>query len=177
MSSLAPALVSEEEFLSLPESADKLELLDGEVILSPSPSYWHQELLRRVVRRLEDWAETQSGPVTVAMAPLDIRFASGRILQPDAFLLFGTVAREHEGPLDVVPALCVEVLSTNRAYDRMTKRLVYAESGVREYWTVDFDGTVERWFGERLGLRERHEQELVSSLLPGFRLELSLLTA
>ena len=56
MSGAVPKLMTEEEFLSLPESTDPLELLDGEVILSPSPSYRHQLVLRRVVRALEDWA-------------------------------------------------------------------------------------------------------------------------
>ncbi len=56
MSSLAPRLiVTEEEFLSLPESTEKVELVDGEVILSPTPSYRHQWILRRIVRALEDW--------------------------------------------------------------------------------------------------------------------------
>jgi Uma2 family endonuclease len=173
MPGLAPAQVSEQEFLALPESMDRLELLDGEVILAPSPSYWHQQLLRRVVRQLEDWAETCPEPVTVAMAPLDVRFAARRILQPDAFVHFGSIPRQHEGPLDIVPALCVEVLSTNRSYDRMTKRLVYAESGVQELWTVDLDAKAERWFGERLSLRACHNQELTTPLLPGFCLKLS----
>jgi hypothetical protein len=37
--------VSEKEFLDLPESTDKIELVDGEVVVSPSPTYWHQEIL------------------------------------------------------------------------------------------------------------------------------------
>jgi Uma2 family endonuclease len=80
--------VSEAEFLSLPETLDKVELIDGEIIVSPSPTFWHQELLRRIVYALGSWAGGQPGPVTVGQAPLDIRFGSGRILQPDAFVLF-----------------------------------------------------------------------------------------
>jgi len=176
MSSLAPRLiVSEEEFLSLPESTEKVELLDGEVILSPSPSYRHQWILRQVVRALEDWAATQHGDVTVGMAPLDVRFAPGRILQPDAFVLFARVPPEHLEPIAEVPALCVEVMSSNRAYDRMTKRLVYAEAGVAELWTIDADGAVERWCGERLSEREVPAQHLTSALLPGFQLAIAQL--
>ncbi len=161
----------------MPETAERIELLDGEIIVSPSPSYWHQELLMRLVSRLRDWAEKSSTPATVAMAPLDVRFGPDRILQPDCFVLFGTIPREHEGPVTQTPALCVEVLSSNRTYDRMAKRLVYGEAGVTELWTVDLDATVERWFGDRLGQRERHHVELTSPLLPGFRLELDELRA
>ncbi len=177
MSSLAPRLVTEGEFPSLPESMEKLELLDGEVILSPSPSYRQQWVLRQIVRALEDWAATQTRDVTVGMAPLDVRFAPGRILQPDAFLLFARLPPDYAGPISIVPALCVEVLSSNRAYDRMTKRLVYAEAGVAELWTLAVDGVVERWRGEHLADCETPEATLTSALLPGFAFELEPLRA
>jgi Uma2 family endonuclease len=173
MPGAAPKVVTEAEFLSLPESTDRLELLDGEVILAPSPSYRHQLVLRRVVRALEDWAASRGTDLTIGMAPLDVRFAPGRILQPDAFLCFGAVPKDHEGPITVVPDLCVEVLSSNRAYDRITKRLVYAEAGVRELWTVSIDGAVERWHGERLSVTETHQGKLTTPLLPDFVLDLS----
>jgi Uma2 family endonuclease len=172
MSSLAPTLIGEEEFLSLAESTQKLELIDGEVLLAPSPSYRHQRMLRRVVRALEDWAAAQESSVSIGIAPLDVRFAPGRILQPDAFLVFGELPSDQEGPIDRIPDLCIEVLSANRSYDRMTKRLVYAEAGVRELWTIEADGNVERWGGARLSESEILRDQLVSPLLPGFVLEL-----
>lgn len=175
MSSLAPKLVGEAEFLSLAESTEKLELIDGEVILSPSPSYWQQQVLRRLVRALEDWSATQAAPISIAMAPLDVRFAPGRILQPDAFVVLGEIPRDHQGPIARVPELCIEVLSANRSYDRMTKRLIYAEAGVRELWTVELDGSVERWAGDHLAESELLRDTLVSPVLPGFSLPLASL--
>ena len=124
--------VSEAEFLSLPESNQKAELVDGEVIVSPSPSYWHQEILARIVGALRDWARAQAEPLTVAQAPLDVRFASGRILQPDAMVFFARISRDQQGPIDRIPEICVEVLSSDRAYDRITNRLLYAAAGVGE---------------------------------------------
>lgn len=168
VSSAAPHLVSEQEFLSLAESTDKLELLDGEVLLSPSPSFQHQTLLRKIVRALEDWAMTQSRLVSIGMAPLDVRFAPGRILQPDAFVLFKEIPRDHQGPIVDIPELCIEVLSSNRAYDRMTKRLVYGEAGVKELWTVSTGGAAERWCGERLNNCEDLGGVIRSPLLEGF---------
>src|SRR5687767_12298865 len=76
-------LVTEKEFLSLPETTDKIELVDGEVIVSPSPSYWHQEILGRLVLALRSWAGRQRKQITVGQAPLDVRFGRNRILQPD----------------------------------------------------------------------------------------------
>lgn len=171
--SVARALVTEAEFLSLPESTQRMELIDGEVYVPPSPTFWHQETLSRIMTALRNWAATQAGPVTVCQAPMDVRFAPGRVLQPDGFVLFSLVPPLHEGPIEVPPALCVEVLSTNRAHDRVTKRYIYAESGVRELWTVEPAGFVERWSGDGLTSCETIRDRLRSPLLPGFELELS----
>jgi Uma2 family endonuclease len=42
-------------------------------------------------------------------------------------------------PLGVVPDVAVEIPSAQRSYDRMTRRLLYAQARVREYldWIVD----------------------------------------
>lgn len=170
-------LVSEAEFLALPESLDKVELLDGEVIVSPSPSYWHQEVLQRIVFALLAWARkaAPSPEITIGQAPLDVRFGPGRILQPDAFVLFGRVAADHVGPVDQTPVICIEVLSSNRAHDRITKRFIYGAAGVRELWVVEPAGLVERWSGEGLGQVEELRGTLHTHLLPGFELDLPLL--
>ena len=137
MSSLARTLVTEAEFLRLPETTEKIELIDGEVNASPSPTYWHQEVLGRLVAALRLWASTEQRPVLVGQTPLDVRFAPGRILQPDAFVAFIELSPSHEGPIDHVPALCIEVLSQNRVYDRVTKRFIYALAGctTASYWS------------------------------------------
>ena len=166
------ATVSEEEFLALPETMTKVELLDGEVIMAPAPSLLHQHVLRRIVRRLEDWAEAQPDPVFVGQNPVDIRFAPNRILQPDAFVILGEVDLHHRGPLTRIPDLCIEVRSPNdHGYDRVTKRLLYAEAGVREYWVAHLDGAMERWWGEGLADAEQVGDTLTTPLLPGFTLD------
>lgn len=170
--------VSEEEFLALPESMNKVELLDGEVVAMPAPSLWHQETLRRLLRELGNWAATIPGPVLVGQSPVDIRFAPGRIVHPaDACVFLARIALDTGGPIDRVPGLCIEVLSTNRVYDRVTKRLIYADAGVVEYWVVDPSRCIERWTGEGLSHREEVLDRLRSALLPGFALDVPALFA
>jgi Uma2 family endonuclease len=177
---VAPArtLVTEAEFLRLPESNQLVEFIDGEVIVSPSPSFWHQEILSRLVVELRAWAARQATPVVVGQSPLDVRIAPGRIVQPDAFVMIGhAVARDHVGPIDRVPDLCVEILSADRTYDRVTKRFLYGAAGVREYWVVEPAGLIERWTGAGLSRAEEVRGRLGSSLLPGLDLDLEAIFA
>jgi Uma2 family endonuclease len=97
--------------------------------------------------------------------------------KPDAVVVFARIPRDHEGPLDRVPELCVEVLSTDRTHDRVTKRLLYAASGVREYWVVEPSGLIERWSGPGLAQAEEVREILTTPLLPGFSLDLAALFA
>ena len=175
MSTAARKLVTEAEFLELPESTEPIELVDGEVIVSPSPSYWHQEVLARLVGCLRSWALTVDAPVTVAQAPLDVRFAPGRILQPDAMVFLARLPRDIPMPIDRVPDICVEVLSSDRAYDRVTKRYLYAEAEVREYWIVEPAGLIERRSGPGLSRGEELTERLTSELLPGFDIAVAVL--
>lgn len=170
-------LVTEEEFLALPVSNQKIELVDGEVILPPHPTFVHQEVLVRIVEALRAWARTQPGPVTVAQSPLDVRSARGRILQPDAMVFLARIPRDHKGPIDRIPELCIEVLSEDRVYDRVTKRLLYGAAGVSEYWVVEQSGTIERRSGAGLDRAEELRDTLETPLLPGFSLDLRKLFA
>lgn len=115
---------------------DRVEFIDGEVLLSPSPTYAQQLVVLRVSGLLHGWA-TRHPPAAVGLAPLDVRLAPGRVVQPDLFVILDGLRPSIEGPIDKVPDVTIEVLSHNRSYDRITKRVLYAEAGVREYWMVD----------------------------------------
>jgi Uma2 family endonuclease len=75
-------------------------------------------------------------------------------------------------PIQQIPELCIEVLSNNRVYDRVTKRMVYALAGVRELWIVERAGFVERWTGQGLNTRREFRGRLTSSVLKGLKLDL-----
>jgi Uma2 family endonuclease len=175
MSKPSHAHVSEAEFLSWPESTGRIELIDGLVVRRPAASFGHQKVLMRLVRRLEDWADGR--PVTVGQSPCDVRFGNNRILQPDAFVIFEPTRLSHRGPITRIPELCIEVLSQDERYDRVTKRRIYAEAGVRELWLVDIAGVVERWTGEGLESMETIATTLRTPLLDGFELDVQALVA
>ena len=137
-----------EEVLALPDDGNRYELIDGELLVSPSPRGLHQraviallELVGPFVRR------TRIGSVGLAPSDLDLR--SGQLSQPDLFV----VSRKPDGrePIDWadygIPFFIAEVTSPSTArYDRITKRRRYQRSGGAEYWIVDPDARiVERW--------------------------------
>lgn len=139
-----------EEVLALPDDGRRYELVDGELLVSPTPRPLHQlgvmalfELLAPYARRL------RLGPVIPLPADLDLR--SGQLLQPDLFVVD---PHDTTHPLDWseigIPLLVVEVLSASTArFDRLTKRYRYQRSGVPTYWIVDLDARlVEVWTPE-----------------------------
>jgi Uma2 family endonuclease len=108
---------------------------------------------------------------------LNIRFGPSRILQPDAAVVLERIPRDQRRPLDRVPDLCIEVVSADRVYDRVTKRLIYAEAGVRECWVVEPAGLVERWTGPGLARSEEVRGTLATPLFLGFSLDVAALFA
>jgi Uma2 family endonuclease len=162
--------VSEEEFLSLPESMERIELVDGEVIMSPSPTPDHQVILGELHIRLRAWAD-RNPPAFVGLSPFDVRIAPGRIVQPDLFVLRRGLPSWAQ-PLQAVPELVVEVLSSRVNYDRLAKRLLYAEAGVLEYWIVD-PATREVEVVQGLATVARAKDRVVSVVLLGLEVDLA----
>lgn len=167
-----------EDYKSLPESETKrYELLEGELVMVPSPTFEHQyasggllEILRRFVRKHDLGV--------VLDAPLDVVLGED-VVQPDILYVSKRRTRiiTHE-EIRGAPDLVVEILSPATAQrDRTYKRRLYARHGVREYWLVDPDAkTIEVLsLGERgfESVRLYHANETLSSpLLPGLKIEL-----
>lgn len=132
----------------LPEDGNRYEVIDGELLVSPSPSGRHQRAVFLLAERLEAFVRPhQLGLVMIS--PSDVEYSPRRRVQPDVYVvpleMTGKVARDWER----VPRLlvAVEVLSPSTArYDRITKRRMYLDEGVPQYWVVDPHARlIERW--------------------------------
>ena len=128
-----------EEFWALPESMLPIEYINGEIIMSPTPTVAHQAVLRNVFRVLDEFVQrTATG--SVFFAPLDVVLPSGDVVQPDAFFLTNEEsARAHAATrVHGAPSFLVEVLSPGSIkHDAIRKRHLYEKNGVREHWIVD----------------------------------------
>ncbi len=132
------------DYMSTPNDK-RYQLLDGEMIVMPSPVTKHQRVLFRLCVAMHDFVSAgQLGEVFVA--PFDVVLSNHDVAQPD--ILFVSNARSAiitEANIQGAPDLVVEILSPGTAeYDRGYKQALYGRHGVREYWLVDPDAeTVE----------------------------------
>ena len=117
----------------LPDDGLRYELVDGVLLVSPSPLVPHQVGLAALLVQLTVAAPSH---LRVLPAPLDITFSRTRLLQPDIVVLHEDQLRGRKvtgGPL-----LAVEVLSAStRATDSTLKRHVFEQAGVPSYWLLD----------------------------------------
>ena len=106
---------------------ERWELVDGEVLVTPSPHWMHQRIVTRLLVLLVRYVNDQSIGETF-VSPLDVKL---------------------EQRSDVIRRLllAVEVVSPSSArHDRVRKRPHYQRNRVPEYWIVDdTSATFERW--------------------------------
>jgi Uma2 family endonuclease len=131
-----------EEFWSLPESVLSVEYINGEIIMSPSPTVTHQTVHGNLYFALRTFVQA-NGLGNIFYSPLDVVLPTGEVVQPDLFFLNVRQTERVRGAkrVEVVPSFVIEILSPGSvALDALTKRALYEQNGVREYWMVDVDG-------------------------------------
>jgi Uma2 family endonuclease len=118
---------------SLPDDGNRYELLDGELLVTPSPTVRHQAVQLELALLLRT---ALPAGLRLLTAPMDVRFGPKRQVQPDLLVV------RDEGldgmRVESVPLLVVEILSRGtRSRDQVVKRRVYEQEGVASYWIVD----------------------------------------
>ena len=165
------------DYLLTPDDV-RYELIDGELIVAPSPIPRHQKISSGFVGLMAPFARSNRlGDVFAA--PLDVHLSDTNLLQPD--ILFISNERSHiigETNIQGAPDLVIEITSpSTEDLDRGVKQDLYALFGVLEYWrTYPITQTVEvlRLENSRFvsmgvyGLGET----LTTPLLPGLNIDL-----
>ena len=138
-----------QEFERIREAAlpgPRYEYLDGEILVTPSPSAVHQRIVVLLAVLLDPFVRANEiGQLLVA--PFDVRFGADRVVQPD--VLVRPASEVQSGRQDSARELrlAVEIVSPGSArYDRVDKRPRYQEERVEELWLIDPESElVERW--------------------------------
>ena len=125
-----------EDYMQLPDDL-RVELIEGEFFMSPSPSYRHQSIIVNLVRLLIAYVRPrQLGKILCA--PFDCILSDENVVQPDVLFVATHNLGKIRERLFGVPDLAIEVLSPyNSERDRIVKRDLYLEFGLPEYWIVD----------------------------------------
>lgn len=132
--------MSTEEYLALGETQIRYELIDGVVIMSPSPTAQHQELIMEIAYQVAAFLdESQIGRVFPEL-DINLRVALDRevVYRPDVVYVSKEQAGIIKTHITAAPDVVVEVVSPHsRQYDSVTKKNDYEAAGVREYWLID----------------------------------------
>ena len=132
---------------ALPDDGKRYEVLDGELLVSPAPTWQHQAVLKRLLMLIDPYVVKHSLGWT-RWSPADIELSPRISVQPDLFVVPDEEAGEPRSWSEVKRLLLVvEGLSPSTARaDRLLKRPAYQKAGIPEYWILDIDSRlVERW--------------------------------
>jgi Uma2 family endonuclease len=132
---------------TLPDDGNRYEIIDGLLLVTPSPVRLHQRAVWELMGFLRPYLK-EVGELEALASPADIRSGARTSVQPDVFVVRlqgGESDREWPDLRNLL--LAVEVISPSSARaDRHQKRRLYQREGVPEYWIVDLDSRmIERW--------------------------------
>lgn len=125
-----------EDYLKTPEG-ERYELIEGELLMTPSPVPKHQRISRELEFEILKFVKGNDLG-QVFYAPCDVYLDDENVVQPD--ILFISKDRLNiigEKNIQGSPDLVIEIISENTAYrDLVQKKKLYARFGVKEYWIV-----------------------------------------
>jgi Uma2 family endonuclease len=134
------------DYAALPEDDQhRWELLEGNLVMSPSPSPRHMIALARLHARIEEqlppgWRAVPDVDLDLQLAPID---QPGTSRRPDLVVVTETEFNRVEIEGGLLRAggtqLVVEIISPgSRRTDTVIKRGEYADAGIGHYWIIDF---------------------------------------
>ena len=155
----------------MPETNQPNELWEGELIMSPAPAPQHQRIVARLYRLLDDFVSARDLG-QVFLTPIDVVLAQRRTVQPDLIFIDRGNQKIIQDAIRGVPDLVMEVVSKGSwRRDRIDKRSLYQQFGVKEYWIIDPEAqTIELLFLSARAYR------LLSKAMPGKTVRSKLLT-
>jgi len=163
------------EYAALPHDGRRYEIMDGVLLIAPSPSPGHQSVGMVLSFYLFQYVN-MAGLGRAFSAPLDVELAPKRVFQPDLFVLLNRSLGKITATRVVgAPDLVIEIASLGTAaYDRLSKCAAYAEAGVEEYWIVETEMSSVEIFTLQAGVYQSQGvfygiDTLSSQIVPGVR--------
>ena len=141
------------------DDEQRYEIIEGELIVTPAPSFRHQRIVTRLIQLLSNYI-LEKGIGEVVVAPVDVVLCEDMVVQPDIIFISNKNKENiRESGVFGAPDLVVEIISPSSLYkDIQVKKRVYEKFGIREYWIVFPDEKTVEIFSLKQG-----RYELVSS--------------
>lgn len=127
------------DLADFPDDHQRREIIDGELIVTPSPVVRHQKAVINIAFHLESYRRTAGGLALVA--PMDVFFADDNVVEPDLlYIRADHLERVEHNLIRNAPDLVVEISSpSTRRLELVRKHELYERFRVPEYWYVDLD--------------------------------------
>jgi Uma2 family endonuclease len=170
-----------DDYMMLEEGAP-FQLINYDLIMSPSPLLTHQLILGEFYDALKNFVNSQPDKGVIILPPMDIRLDEGNVYQPDLIYIskerFAEIAKDR---IEGAPDLVLEILSPSTAYyDLRQKKDIYEKYGVKEYIIIDPIQENAELYALKDGAyylhqKAQHNEHLNSLLLPDFSIDLAKL--
>ena len=165
---------------------DLVELIKGKVFHMAAPHPFHQRIVRRFSTKIDNFL-ANSNTCEVFTAPFDVFLTNyslitekeiTTVVQPDVFVVCDPQKINDKGCLGS-PDMIIEIQSPSTgAKDATTKRLLYEENGVKEFWLISYyerTATIFDLVNDKYVLRGIYseEDEVEVKILKGLTIKIS----
>jgi len=157
-------------------SGIRRELSEGQLIVTPSPTFYHNKLRDVIAARLRNFLEANQNPGQV-ITEMDFQLGIDTVRRPDVALI--TAERMEGGDekqtlLPFAPDMAVEIVApTDGAADLLLKVVQYFNAGTRVLWVVYPDLRLAYRYAGHHSNHSVHNAIEERDVFPGFRLALS----
>jgi len=117
----------------------RFERIFGAEYAMSSPGYKHQITAGRLFTQLDEKLSVHNCKTIIApfdVYPLYEKGDKFTLVQPDIFLACDQSLLK-DNSYNGAPKFIIEILSSNRSHDMLTKFNLYQKAGVNEYWMID----------------------------------------
>ena len=120
------------------DSKDRIELLNGEIIIMQAIGHRHAQVLTNLIFEFGEQARRRY--MVSSQNPVELEHHS--MPQPDLVLvpMSRRNSKRHPTPGEVF--LIIEVADTSLRYDREEKLRAYAATGIREFWLLNLQDDI-----------------------------------
>lgn len=126
------------DYYNTPEN-EHVELINGRFYAMSAPSRLHQRLSVKLCNIIDSYITDNNGDCHVYHSPFAVQLEGEKdtVVEPDISVICDMDKLNDKGCKGAPDWIIETVSPSNFKHDYITKLVLYAEAGVREYWIVD----------------------------------------